>query len=488
MTNIIQEIVRPAIYKGRDVHYVVGNAEVQMRYDGTNPICKVGKPCISESGQVVCIPKRYKCQKGVQETAERNAVQVSDLKDILKTVALAGIAGVGASAVIGARNKRIEEGSDPYIDRERGSGRGSERGKEAYENIVAKPATLLGGVIGAALLAGSTDIGKAIGDRISSDIRMAVNRAGTSAYSSGKVAWQNIGNPSTQPPAQSLTEEMGGNPPAQSKAEETKVPVTPPEQSKAEEMGGNPPEQSPTEEMGGNPPAQLQKRQASQSTNLGQAIASAMQTPEQKKQKGRGKTADRQSPVKGMSMDDFEASRLNNYVSEIDKALKTQMEAILATKTGNIDLKSFMENNQTFYGSENPVTEAFNAKNAINPLDYDGEGWKRANDEADNNIKQAISQLQPDLKAIYEQQAETWNNLSALSPEDLRASYAEQFRTLNRLQVQRNNKRLPDTKKAELQSQIVNLEQKLALMNILLSKLPTQDSLIPKNKFGKIFA
>jgi len=164
----IEKIVGSELYHYAHPNYIVGMAEVMMRYDNANQVCKVGKPCVSESGQVVCIPKRHKCSTS-DEKRERNTIQAQDLKEILKTAALAGAAGVGLSALIGARNARVSDLEMPYEDRER-TGYKNEQDDTTFNNIIKKPATALGTAIGAGVLAGTSAVTSSLLQKIQRDV------------------------------------------------------------------------------------------------------------------------------------------------------------------------------------------------------------------------------------------------------------------------------------------------------------------------------
>ena len=164
----IEKIVGSELYHNAHPNYIVGMAEVMMRYDNANQVCKVGKPCVSESGQVVCIPKRHKCSTS-DENRERNTIQAQDLKEILKTAALAGAAGVGLSALIGARNARVSDLEMPYEDRER-VGYNNEADDTTFNNIIKKPATALGTAIGAGVLAGTSAVTSSLLKKLQRDV------------------------------------------------------------------------------------------------------------------------------------------------------------------------------------------------------------------------------------------------------------------------------------------------------------------------------
>ena len=161
----IAQITKSTNQQAKTPHYTAGMANALMRFDGINPVCKIGKACVSDDGKVVCIPKKHKCRSGLSESSAQAVVSGKDLKEFMGNLALAGAAGIGLSAAIGMRNANIEKGENPYSERVV---------TEPIDNDILDklkaPATIVGAGIAGGLLAGTNPTVVDLGKRIAQDI------------------------------------------------------------------------------------------------------------------------------------------------------------------------------------------------------------------------------------------------------------------------------------------------------------------------------
>jgi len=161
----LAQITKSTNKQAKTPHYTAGMANVLMRFDGVNPVCKIGKACVSDDGKVICIPKKHKCRSGLSESSAQAVVSGKDLKEFMGNLALAGAAGIGLSAAIGMRNANVEKGENPYPERVL---------TEPIDNDILDklkaPATIVGAGIAGGLLAGTNPTVIDLGKRIAQDI------------------------------------------------------------------------------------------------------------------------------------------------------------------------------------------------------------------------------------------------------------------------------------------------------------------------------
>jgi len=199
------------------------------------PVCKIGKPCVQRSGQIVCIPKSSKCNTNSSVLPELPIG--TGLMQAAKVGGAVALAGAGGMALLGALSRRsqpnIDENepvSERYRNRQASSldkGLGQTIAQQLSKGINNTTENYVAPILGSALLAGAVGAGYGLSGGLRDRINQYINSTPTSYQTqSSQQTQQSVQNTRTQP-AQPTNQAQSSQQTQQSVQNPTRQPAQP---------------------------------------------------------------------------------------------------------------------------------------------------------------------------------------------------------------------------------------------------------------------
>jgi len=195
------------------------------------PVCKIGKPCVQRSGQIVCIPKSSKCNTNSSVLPELPIG--TGLMQAAKVGGAVALAGAGGMALLGALSRRSQPDineNEPVLERYRNrqasspsTGLGRSISEQLSKGINNTTQNYVAPVLGSALLAGAVGAGYGLSGGLRDRINQYINSVPTSYQKQAdRQTQQSIENPTRQPtqPTTSPTVQQPAQPTNQVQADQ----------------------------------------------------------------------------------------------------------------------------------------------------------------------------------------------------------------------------------------------------------------------------